>query len=490
MANRANICKKASLCLLRLFRTNPECIDVEEWLPRLGKLLEDRDIGVILSVMSLALGMAAHQPEATQPLVPYVISILTRLVVNRTASYSYMYYQTPSPWLQVKCLRFLRYYECPAGHQRVLLGEVLQHVLTMTENSDSVNKNNIDHAILVEAVSLVASYGTDCDSHLRLSALTLLGRFISQREANIRYLGLDIMNALVKREGPDAVKSHKTTIVEALREADVSVRKRALELLFSLSDAENAHEIVSELVTNLATADSIMKEDMVVKIAILTEKYANGNYDWYLDTMLKVGMHFSVCNQTLLTIYLVQVIFIAGDFVAEAVWHRIVLIVTNHPDTHEHAAQKLLESVQSKYCHDTALVLASYLLGEIGVNICDRPGMSGYDQFAALHQHFLLASSRSQAILLTTYMKLYNLYPDVRELISDIFTKYSTSSQLEIQQRSCEYLKMPTVGQEIMEQVLLWEIQSHWQSNFSACCPGFQYNAGVFCCQRKCLGCS
>jgi AP-2 complex subunit alpha len=143
----------------------------------------------------------------------------------------------------------------------------------------------------------------------------------------------------------------------------------------------------------------------------------------------------------------------AGDFVAEAVWHRIVVIVTNHPDTHEHAAQKLLECVQSKYCHDTALVLSSYLLGEIGVNICDKPGMSGYDQFAALHQHFLLASQRSQAILLTTYMKFFNLYPDVREVIGDIFTKYSTSSQLEIQQRACEYLKMPTVGQDIMEQV-------------------------------------
>jgi hypothetical protein len=80
--------------------------------------------------------------------------------------------------------------------------------------------------------------------------------------------------------------------------------------------------------------------------------------------------------------------------------------------------------------------------------------MSGYDQFAALHQHFLLASTKTQCILLTCYVKLFNLYTDsTRELITEVFTKHSTSPHLELQQRACEYLKMPTIGASVMEQV-------------------------------------
>ena len=88
------------------------------------------------------------------------------------------------------------------------------------------------------------------------------------------------------------------------------------------------------------------------------------------------------------------------------------------------------------------------------MNICEKPGMSGYDQFAALHQHFIHVGIKTQAILLTAYAKLVNLYPDTQDMINDVFTKCSSSSHLELQQRACEYLSLPSVGQEIMENVL------------------------------------
>ena len=63
------------------------------------------------------------------------------------------------------------------------------------------------------------------------------------------------------------------------------------------------------------------------------------------------------------------------------------------------------------------------MLGEIGENICDKPGSSGYDQFAALNQHFANVSESVQGLLLTTYMKMFNLYPEVmhRYLYRHIF---------------------------------------------------------------------
>jgi AP-2 complex subunit alpha len=433
LRNKSLTAKKASICLLRLFRTNPECVVMEEWMKRLAKLLEDRDLGVLTAILSLLLGFASHAPAAFEPLVPYVISVLTRLVVNRTCPGDYLYYNTPSPWIQVKCLRFLQYYKIPEDNTQVeLLNDSMTKVLSRNDFNESNNKSNADHAVLFEAVNLLISYGSDCPAHLRDHAATLLGKFVSTKDANIRYLGIETMTRLAKLEGPQVAEHYQTDVLDSLKDPDISLRKRALNLLYVMCYEKNARDIVGELVINLPTSDSQIKEDIVVKIAILAEKYHSGDLRWYFDSMI-------------------QVILLAGDYVAEAVWFRVIQVVTNNPDIHEYAAEKCLTVVQSKFTHETLVGLSGYLLGEIGVNICERPGMSGYDQFTALHNHFANASVKTQSILLTAFMKLLNLYPDqITEAVLAVFRKFSSSSHLELQQRSWEYFTLsglPTAAQ-------------------------------------------
>jgi AP-2 complex subunit alpha len=60
----------------------------------------------------------------------------------------------------------------------------------------------------------------------------------------------------------------------------VSVRRQALDLLFAMCDHQNSREIVEELVLNLATADVAIREEMVLKIAILAERYATDLRWW------------------------------------------------------------------------------------------------------------------------------------------------------------------------------------------------------------------
>ena len=79
----------------------------------------------------------------------------------------------------------------------------------------------------------------------------------------------------------------------------MSVRQRAVDLLYAMCDRSNAEDIVQEMLSYLETADYTIREEMVLKIAILSEKYAV-DYKWYLDVMLKL-------------------IRIAGDFVSEEV---------------------------------------------------------------------------------------------------------------------------------------------------------------------------
>lgn len=64
---------------------------------------------------------------------------------------------------------------------------------------------------------------------------------------------------------------HQRTIFGALKEADVSVRRRAADLLFAMATADNAVAIVEELLTFLVIADASMRAEMVLKTAILAE---------------------------------------------------------------------------------------------------------------------------------------------------------------------------------------------------------------------------
>lgn len=60
----------------------------------------------------------------------------------------------------------------------------------------------------------------------------------------------------------------------SLKDRDISVRRRALDLLYSMCDTTNSKVIVGELVRYLQVADYNLREEMVLKIAILTERFA------------------------------------------------------------------------------------------------------------------------------------------------------------------------------------------------------------------------
>ncbi len=76
------------------------------------------------------------------------------------------------------------------------------------------------------------------------------------------------------------------------------------------SDDANAIEIVDNLVTYLALSEEAIREEIVLKIAILSER-CNTNWTWYLDTMLNV-------------------LVVAGDFVPVDAWHRIIHVIANN----------------------------------------------------------------------------------------------------------------------------------------------------------------
>jgi AP-2 complex subunit alpha len=431
--------KKAALCLLRLARTSAKIVVGRDFAPQVALLLQDRHLGVLTSSMSLLFGLASQLPNEYESLIPYVVHIMGMLVLKKACAREYLYYRTPSPWLQIKLLKFLQLYPgalskgengaqetAPANGAHIpQLNSIISKILTETDVSDSINKSNADHAILFEAVNLIVCWGSSGPAQLRDGAMKLLGKFISVREPNIRYLGLMTMAKLAQLEGSaESIKKHQATVLVSLKDADISVRRRALDLLFVMCDTDNAEKIVDELVAHLVIADAAIREEMVLKIAILAEKYAT-DLRWYVDTILKL-------------------ISISGDHVSDAIWHRVVQLVTNHPqgDLQAYTAATLLVAASPRRCHETAVRVAAYILGEFGFLIAERPGMSGEEQFRILHQHWTTSDNQTRSILLTTYAKLANLYEECRPLIAPVFARCTNSVDVEIQQRASEYSSM------------------------------------------------
>ncbi|KAF2745089.1 Adaptor protein complex AP-2 alpha subunit [Sporormia fimetaria CBS 119925] len=423
-ASKAFVKKKAALTLLRLYRKYPGIVQME-WAERIIALMDDPDMGVALSVTSLVMALVQDNQEQYKGSYTKAANRLKRIVVDGECAEGYFYYKVPCPWIQVKLLRLLQYYPPPEdSHVRKLIREALQRIMdSAMEIPKNVQQNNAQNAVLFEAINLVIHLDTEQDLMVQISQR--LGKFIASRETNVRYLGLEAMTHLAARsETLDPIKKHQSIIIGSLRDRDISVRRQGLDLLYSMCDSSNAQGIVNELLRYLQSADYAIREEMVLKIAILTEKYAT-DVQWYVNISLRL-------------------IAMAGDHVSDEVWQRVIQIVTNNEELQVYAAQNILEYVKTD-CHETLVKIGAYLLGEFGHLIADNEGCSPIEQYLALNAKLRSCSTSTRAIILSSYVKFVNLFPEIKPQLLQAFNMFSHSLDSELQQRACEYLALATM---------------------------------------------
>ncbi|KAJ7546340.1 hypothetical protein O6H91_08G036300 [Diphasiastrum complanatum] len=427
--------KKAALCLLRLYRKNPDVVNVDGWSDRMAQLLDERDIGVVTAVMSLLVSLVANNPDGYWNCVSKCVRLLERLTRSQDIPQEYTYYGIPSPWLQVKTMRVLQYFpsiEDPNIRRSLL--EVLQRILMGTDVVKNVNKNNASHAVLFEALSLVMHL--DAEKDMMSQCVALLGKFIAVREPNIRYLGLENMTRmLLVADVQESIKRHQAQIITSLKDPDISIRRRSLDLLYGMCDVSNAKDIVEELLQYLTTADFAIREELALKAAILAEKFAP-DLSWYVDVIL-------------------QLIEKAGDFVSDDIWYRVVQFVTNNEDLQAYSAAKARDYLDKPAVHETMVKVAGYLLGEYSHLLARRPGCSPREIFSIIHDKFPSVTTSTKAILLSSYTKiLMHSQPGDPELLKQVlsvFKKFETYLDAEVQQRAVEYFALIQKGPSMVD---------------------------------------
>ncbi|ANB14334.1 Apl3p [Sugiyamaella lignohabitans] len=429
--------KKAALTMLRLYRKNPNII-MPGWADRIVALLDHEDLGVATSVVSLVIALVQDNPEDFKMSYGKAVRRLQALVFQKEYSPDYVYYEVPAPWLFIKLFRLLQYYP-PTTDEAVeaAIRKVIFKVVDMNAVPvENIQQNNAQNAVLFEVINLAI--------HLEVDAILLdrivdaLGKFLKSSETNVRYLSLNAMAILAARYDTVPIRKHIPAVVKFLRDKDISIRRKAVDLLYCLCDGTNVITIVGELLKYLQSADFALREEMVIRIAILAEKYAT-EYQWYVDTSLRL-------------------IAIAGNHVSDEVWTRVIQIVVNNEGLQVYAARTVCSYLKQPNCNETMVKVGGYILGEYGHLIADDPGHSPIEQFLLLHDKFPNCSSFTRGILLTTYVKFVNLFVEIKPQLVQVFEFHSTSIDSELQQRACEYLRivnspnptlLPTVWDEM-----------------------------------------
>lgn len=438
-ATRPLVRKKAAFCLLRMFKknSNDALIASDEWGTKMATLLEETDLGVLLGLTSLLLGIVSKNFEGYEPCVPKLVDIMERLR-ERDVSQDYTYYGIPTPWLQVKVLRTLQYFPAPENPDVLKkLRFILKDILRGNDAVKNPNKNNAVNAIFFEAAGVAVSIG---DEELTPLVVDLMVGFLRTRESNLRYLALENLCRLSQSFYiSEAIGKHRKAIITCMSDADTSITGGSLNLLFTTASQETAPEIVDELLILLEHADYSLREELVLKAAILAERFPVSS-DWYVSTMLKL-------------------ILCAGDATLNEIWHSVLHLVSSKADLHNLAVTKVMSFLNGDVVNQSFLKCAAYILGEYGGD------QEVENQFRALHQYYSTSSPHTRAMMLNCYEKMRFRSPksDIAVEIDALMDLESRSIDSEVQQRANEYkvLSLNSQASKIALQTLpTWELKN------------------------------
>ena len=407
----------------------------EHFIEKAKVLLSDRNHGVMLCALTLATSFCEDdEGEEDQEAVvdmfrPLAGGLVKTLKGMTTSGYAPEHDVSgiTDPFLQVKILRLLRVLGRGDPATSELINDILAQVATNTEST-----KNVGNAILYEAVLTILEI--DADSGLRVLGVNILGKFLANKDNNIRYVALNTLVKVVAVE-PNAVQRHRNTILECLRDPDISIRRRALDLSFTLINESNVRVLVRELLAFLEVADNEFKPVMTSQIGVAADRFAP-NKRWHVDTMLRV-------------------LKLAGNYVKEQILSSFVRLIATTPDLQTYSVQKLYASLREDITQEGLTLAASWVIGEFGDALL-RGGQYEEEELVKevkendivdLFTNILNSTYATQVVteyIITAAMKLSTRMSDAAQIdrIRRLLASRSADLNVEIQQRSVEYTNL------------------------------------------------
>lgn len=366
------------------------------------------------------------------------------------------------------------------------LNSILAQVAT---NTDS--QKNVGNAILYECVKTITYISKE--PGLLVLAVNILGKFLQNNDNNIRYVGLCTLQKLLKKDSK-TLHIYRNTIIECLKDQDISIRKKALDVSFALITKESLKTMVKELLNYLLVADMEIKGDIVSNICVAVNKYAP-NMQYLLDTYIKL-----FC--------------LAGNFIQDHIKDDFICYIIQSQEYQAYSVFKLFFSMKENLDQYALIQVGTWCVGEYGDLLIKEKNIGPdkevisvtYDDIFNLLEtiakkyeleHFkeLQSINTKDPILSFIYNKSLNSFEDTnvsyiscnisenvnvndsnvilqyfimclnkltvrlpsqKKKIEKMLQKYKSNKSIEIQQRACEFHEfMNSKWDDIREQVLL-----------------------------------
>ncbi|KAG7208529.1 hypothetical protein KM043_014748 [Ampulex compressa] len=422
----AYIRKKAALCAFRIIRRVPELMEM--FLPATRSLITEKNHGVLITGVTLITEMCENSVDTLnhfKKIVPNLVRILKNLIL---AGYSpeHDVSGVSDPFLQVKILRLLRILGRNDIDASEAMNDILAQVATNTETS-----KNVGNTILYETVLSIMDIKSE--SGLRVLAVNILGRFLLNNDKNIRYVAL---NTLLKTVYVDtsAVQRHRSTILECLKDPDVSIRRRAMELSFALVNSNNIRNMMKELLLFLERADPEFKAQCSSNIVMSAERFAP-NKRWHLETLFKV-------------------LVAAGNYVRDDVVACTIQLISETQAQQGYAVSALWRALEKDTFDKQPLAqVATWCIGEYGdlllygppTEDADSPINLTEDEVIDVYQRLLWSPQNTvvtKQYTLLSLTKLSTRFQKGNEKIRQIIDTFGSNLHIELQQRGIEFSQL------------------------------------------------
>lgn len=365
--------KKAGLAAVRAVRKLPpeETTAVLEYTPQ---FFDTRSSAVHISGAALVSALCEQDANNAvvmqQTVLPIIISILSDHVTGSAPTQPADLYGSTheklNPFLLAKLvtvLRSLLQYAPPATIDAATasnIGSLLVSLAAKFEPSSGGSLKMMQCSVLLEVVR-TSAYVRAHSPALQDLITNVLGRFLTHREATVRYIALQELNALADMDGVaalDEVSQLREKLLSSLREADRTVRRQGAELVFRTTDASNVSKMVSEMASfvSLSNADGDFDavRDGCEKMFLMADLYGPAD-DWKLDVF-------------------VNALTLGHHHIDDALSSCLVSFVSARQDVRSHAVRALFAAVLQP--HSSASAFGSSKAQSNVVSLLDGDGIN------------------------------------------------------------------------------------------------------------------
>lgn len=418
-SSNSHLKKKATLAAHRMIRKAPELCDVFlDYDSKSYSALNDRNHGVLLTYFTLLGDLlsseaAPHYIESYVQLAPQAISLLRQLNMSPGTG-EHDVGNVTDPFLQVKLLRFLRI--LGAGNTR--LSEQMNDALAQVATNTDASKN-AGCAVLYECVRTIIA--VESDDGLRTLAYNILGRFMA-RENNARFVALAMFLDVVRTDVAVAQRQ-RTTVLDCLKDNDLGIRRRALQLTVALVDETNVRLMTADLMAYLGVCADEMKAEATRQVCGVIQSKAPSD-EWRVEVTIKLLKSDAI--QAVPDDFALSFIYLLSNVAADLQQRALSALWAEFE-----------RPLDANMLARTALWLtACWTVGEFG----EKLGADDRRVIDVLAQLARESSARNVTLYaLNAAGKYASKKQAARASALALFDAFAASMDVEFQQRACEY---------------------------------------------------